>query len=188
MKKFAILIVLIIFCPPIGYTQPHDLLFTIEKDKNNLWSVYVKFYGPSSKNLSYSKHGIKIRNYQKLNNKLYLQIYSQGHAKAKSGVLGYSFGLSEDSEGKQIIQAKNIPRHGISPDGVFAFHFRNIDNTGLNQIGPKNVNAPGATRLIKYEKYTMIIRVLEAEIINLGKNNIPTFSKINFLITVVTDA
>ncbi len=188
MKKFAILIALIIFYSTNGYAQSDDRLFTLEKPNYSLWSVYVKFDGPSAKNLSHSKHGIRIRNHQKLNDNLYLQIYNQGHAKAKSGVFGYSFGLSEDPDGKQIIQAINTPRHGISPDGVFAFHFRNSDNTGPNQIGPKNVNAPGATRFIKYGKYTMIIRVLEAEIINLGENNIPTFSRIKFFITIEKNA
>lgn len=38
------------------------------------------------------------------------------------------------------------PYHGINALTLTGFHFRNADNTGPNEPGPKNVNAPGRIR------------------------------------------
>lgn len=186
MKNFAAFLAIVLFSSANGIAQSDERLFTFEqfgKSSNRSWSVYAKFEGPAAKNLSHSEHGIYTKNFQKLEDNLYLQIRGRRPADVKSGVRGYDFSLWEDSNGEQKIEAE-VPGHGVTPDGVYAFHFRNNDNTGPNESGPKNTNAPGATRHIKIGEYTMTIRVLEAEIINLGENKIPTFSRVNFLITV----
>lgn len=162
-----------------------EFISTIEQKNKDEWSVYAKFEGPGSKNLLHAEHGIKIRNYQKIDHRLYLQIYSLGHAGTEDGEFGYSFGLSKDSEGKQRIDAQNIPKHGKSPDVITAFDFKNRDNSGLNQLGPKLNNTTwGPSRTIEYRQYLMTIKVLDAKIINLGENNIPTFSRITFFIVI----
>lgn len=38
------------------------------------------------------------------------------------------------------------PYHGVNPAVIDGWHFRNADNTGLNEPGEKNVNAPGMER------------------------------------------
>lgn len=38
------------------------------------------------------------------------------------------------------------PFHGINPRQIYGWHFRNADNTGPNEPGPKSVNAPGRVR------------------------------------------
>jgi hypothetical protein len=37
-------------------------------------------------------------------------------------------------------------RSGANPRYIVGWHFRNLNNTGPNQVGPLNVNAPGLTR------------------------------------------
>ena len=167
-----------------SYGQSDKRIFTVQQTAVDAWSVYVKFEGPGASNISNNKHGVRTRSHQKLSNGLYLQVYSHAHTQTTNGVYGYYFSLSEDAEGKQSLPATNEPKHGIVPRGVDAWHFRNSDNSGPNTGGPKNVNAPGATRLTHFGDLTMKIRVLETNIVSLGKGYIPTFDKFICLVTV----
>lgn len=72
-----------------------------------------------------------------------------------------TFRLAPFSEG-WIIEVKGAngdfcdmltpPYHGPNDLVIFAWHFRNADNTGPNELGPKNVNAPGAVRVFRCAK------------------------------------
>lgn len=42
------------------------------------------------------------------------------------------------------------PFRGINPRDLEGWHFRNADNSGPNDVGPKNVNAPGAVRDFRF--------------------------------------
>jgi hypothetical protein len=59
-----------------------------------------------------------------------------------------------------MLQPTNQPGHGVTEDIPRAADFRNSDNTGSNQIGPKNVNAVGEFREIVFAEYLLEIRVL----------------------------
>ena len=50
--------------------------------------------------------------------------------------------FSEDQDFTKIILPVNQPVRGITSDSIAAYHFRNSDNSGPNEAGPKNVNAP----------------------------------------------
>ena len=74
--------------------------------------------------------------------------------------------------------------HGPTPADVGARDFRNSDNTGPNELGPKNVNAAGEYRRIEYERYVLEIRVLSFDIVNLGAGHFPAFSRLTCVVTV----
>lgn len=42
------------------------------------------------------------------------------------------------------------PYRGVNALHIAGWHFRNSDNTGANQAGPKNVNAPGRVRRFQF--------------------------------------
>jgi hypothetical protein len=69
---------------------------------------------------------------------------------------GFHFRLEPDTHGWNVVihdeaQTQDIsrltpPLHGINPRQIYGWHFRNADNTGPNEPGEKNVNAPGKVR------------------------------------------
>jgi hypothetical protein len=187
MKKLILFTLL--FLPWISvFAETDSRTFTLEQDSQTSWSAYIIFTENGAQNIESKPYGDKVRSFLKVNNNLYLQIISQGHAKAKSGRYGYSFYLSHDIDGKDHIQELNEPAHGFTPFEVDAFHFRNSDNTGSNELGLKNVNAAGATRMVEFSGYRMTIRTLDANIINLGQGEIPTFNTVKFLVTISKNA
>ena len=52
--------------------------------------------------------------------------------------------------GPPNLAAITPPFHGPNPTDIQGWQFRNSDNTGSNEVGPKNVNAPGKIRQIQY--------------------------------------
>jgi hypothetical protein len=53
----------------------------------------------------------------------------------------------KDGRGTEDIARLSPPFHGVpNPRDIEGWHFRNIDNTGSNDAGEKNVNAPGVAR------------------------------------------
>ena len=109
---------------------------------------------------------------------------AQRHTAVGTGTFAYAFLLTTDPSSWDALISINQPAHGISADVVAAFHFRNADNSGPNQVGPKNVNAPQAYRQLRYHGYQMEIRVLETDIINLGEGAIPAFASLSVMLTV----
>jgi hypothetical protein len=54
------------------------------------------------------------------------------------------------SEGKNFADIATGPLHGLSNLDICASDFRNSDNSGPNQTGPKNVNRPGKLREFRF--------------------------------------
>jgi hypothetical protein len=122
----------------------------------------------------------------RLADSLYLRVIPLGHRDVERGVFAYSFALARDAAGKTVIPATNQPSHGVTEDVPRAADFRNSDNTGPNEIGPKNVNAAQEFREIAFADYMLEIRVLSFEITGLGPSRIPAFSQLSCLATVRT--
>ncbi len=120
----------------------------------------------------------------RLADSLYLRVIPLGHRDVERGVFAYSFALSRDSAGEALIPPTNQPLHGVTEDVPRAADFRNSDNTGPNEIGPKNVNAAGEFREIAFADYVLEIRVLSFEIIGLGSSRIPAFAQLSCLATI----
>ena len=115
---------------------------------------------------------------------LYLTVYPQCHMQVGIGVFAYYFGFSRDPDAKLFYRPTNQPGHGITADEVAAFHFRNIDNSGPNDLGPKNLNAPGKLRFLTYDGFEAEIRVLEMEILNATPGVIPSFASMSCIVCV----
>lgn len=188
MTKLILFTLLLIPWIEFAYAETDSRTFTLEQESRTSWSAYIIFTEKGPQNIDSKPYGDKVRSFLKINSDLYLQIISQDHAKAKSGQYGYSFYLSHDIDGKDHIQELNEPAHGFTPFEVDAFHFRNNENTGPNEPGPKNENVEGATRIVEFSGYRMTIRTLDANIINLGRGEIPTFYAVKFLITISKNA
>jgi hypothetical protein len=58
---------------------------------------------------------------------------------------GWNMVVKEASDSEDFSRL-TPPFHGINPRQIHGWHFRNADNTGPNEPGPKNVNAPGRVR------------------------------------------
>lgn len=115
---------------------------------------------------------------------LWLRTLPLGHVKVKDGIFAYSLQFSTDKEFKNIVLSKNQPGHGITADVIAGFHFRNKDNTGPNEIGPKNVNAPQEYRYLTYKDFEVEIRILNFKIIGIESGVIPAFSNLDFLVSI----
>ena len=97
------------------------------------------------------------------------------------GIAGYYFGFHHDAAGT----SQYHPQGGYTiHDLLFAEHFRNQDNSGPNEVGPKNVNAPSELRELRYEGFSVEIRVLEFQILNATPEAIPSFGSLSCLVTV----
>lgn len=187
-KKFTVITIMpmlsILAC---AYAETDSRTFT---RVSHTWSgpkvisLFLKVDGSGATNVSAVSHGIKSRSYVNVWDNLYLQVCSQGHAKVKDGEWGYYFSFSKDESGKETLLPTDQPGHGITANGVSAFHFRNSDNSGPNEVGPRNVNAPGALRKITYEGFLAEIRILEFKILNARVGKIPSFASLSCLVTV----
>jgi hypothetical protein len=120
----------------------------------------------------------------RLADSLYLRVIAEGHVAVARGVFAYAIQLSRDAAGESPILPTNQPRHGPAADYLRAADFRNSDNTGPNEIGPKNVNAAGEFREVLYPAHELEIRVLSFEIVGLGPSKVPAFARVSFLATV----
>ena len=61
-----------------------------------------------------------------------------------------SYPKDKFSNGAPDFASVTPPFHGPNAADIQGQHFRNSDNTGPNELGPKNVNAPGKIRQIQY--------------------------------------
>jgi hypothetical protein len=120
----------------------------------------------------------------RLADSLYLRVIPQGHRKVERGAFAYAFALSRDAAGETWLRPTNQPSHGVSANVPRAADFRNSDNTGPNETGPKNVNAAGAFREVEFADYVLEIRVLSFEIVGLGPSQVPAFVQLSCLVTV----
>jgi len=145
-----------------------------------VYSVFVRF----SDDLEGSADRTSRVTVYALTDSLYLRVIPQSHTKVVHGAFAYFFQLSKDAAGHVPISATDQPAHGLSADLLRAADFRNSDNTGPNAVGPKNVNAAGELRTIRYRSQTMEIRVLSLEIVGLGPAQTPAFSEFSCLVTV----
>jgi len=116
---------------------------------------------------------------------LWIKINNIKNLKVKEGVFAYNVQFASDAKFKNILIPVNQPGHGITSNSIAAYHFRNADNSGTNEAGPLNVNAPQETRLIKYKGFDALIRILNFEIIGINKKEfVPAFAGIEFMIIV----
>lgn len=115
---------------------------------------------------------------------LWLRALPFGHVRVKQGMFGYSFQFSTDSAFDKILRPADQPAHGITADVVAAFHFRNSDNSGPNEAGPKNVNAPQEIRQIAYEGFRVEIRILRFQITGTRPGMLPSFIFLECLVRV----
>jgi hypothetical protein len=115
---------------------------------------------------------------------LWLRALPLGHVKVKQGKFAYSFQFSADSSFDKILRPTDQPAHGITADVVAAFHFRNSDNSGPNEVGPKNVNAPQEIRQITYDGFRAEIRLLRFQIIGTRPGMLPSFIFLECLVRV----
>jgi hypothetical protein len=115
---------------------------------------------------------------------LFLRVIPERDTRVSTGVFGFYFQLAKDDAGTETIRSTDQPGHGITEDSVNAFHFRNIDNTGPNEIGEKNLNAPGALRVVEYDGIEMQLRVLAIDIVGAKPGATPSFRSLDCLVTV----
>ena len=116
---------------------------------------------------------------------LWVRIININHSNVKEGVYGYKVQFASDQEFNNILLPTNQPRHGITADNIAAFHFRNSNNSGPNEAGPRNVNAPQEVRRIMYNNFEILIRILNFEITGIENNkSLPAFAGIEFIIVV----
>ncbi|MFQ5935389.1 MAG: hypothetical protein ACE5LB_03155 [Acidiferrobacterales bacterium] len=115
---------------------------------------------------------------------LWLRVRELKHVKVRRGAFAYSFQFASDHEFRTLLNPQNQPGHGITADVVAAFHFRNSDNSGPNQIGPKNVNAPQEVRHLLYEGFASEIRVVRFQIIGAEPGQVPAFAFLECLVIV----
>jgi hypothetical protein len=125
----------------------------------------------------------RVRAYR-LSDSLYVRIIPQSHVAVERGVPAYAIQLSRDAAGQSVILPTNQPRHGSAADYLRAADFRNGDNTGPNETGPKNVNAAGEFREVQFADYGLEIRVLSFEIVGLGPSKVPAFTRVSCLVTI----
>ena len=57
-----------------------------------------------------------------------------------------------DERGTESLTLWTTPWRGPTPCDLAGWHFRNSDNTGPNESGPKNVNAPQTTRAFVFSR------------------------------------
>ena len=115
---------------------------------------------------------------------LWLRALPLSHVQVKQGKFAYSFQFSADSSFDKILHPSNQPAHGITADVVAAFHFRNSDNSGPNEVGPKNVNAPQEIRQIAYNGFRAEIHLLRFQIIGTRPGMLPAFIFLECLVRV----
>lgn len=120
----------------------------------------------------------------KLMSSLYLRVAPERTGEANPGETGFWFSLTDKAIDSPRILPTNQPAHGFRQENVQASHFRNSDNTGPNELGPKNVNVSGAYRRIEFADYVLEIRVLSFEIISIGLGRVPSFSRLDCVVTV----
>lgn len=151
-------------------------------------SIYLRMNPAGCKDLPTERANQTTRCYSEVWKGLYLQIFLQRAIQVKDGVFGVAVDFSKDKDARNIVLPENQPSHGISSDQIDAFHFRNSDNSGPNEGGPKNVNAPQELRNIYYPGFSVEIRLLEFDISNTGLGKTPAFGSLSFLIVVKEDA
>lgn len=115
---------------------------------------------------------------------LWLRALPLGHVQVKRGKFAYLFQFSAGSSFDKILRPVDQPAHGITADVVAAFHFRNRDNSGPNEVGPKNVNAPQEIRQITYDGFQAEIRLLRFQITGIRPGMQPSFIFLECLVRV----
>lgn len=113
---------------------------------------------------------------------LSLRLLPLGHVDVQRGVFAWSVQLLSEARDAPL-QPVGQPAHGVTPDVIAAFHFRNRDNSGPNAPGPLNVNAPGALRVVRHRGLTLEVRVLDLEIVGARPGAVPAFSSLRLLVT-----
>lgn len=151
-------------------------------------SLLLKFKGPKSTNISSKPHGIKTRNFIEVWNQLYIQIYSQGHAKVKEENWGYHFSFSSDEDGKTILTPSYGPRHGKTPNHITATDFLEGDKSFPSILGTMYVNAPGEVRFINYPNFTVEIRTLEIELSEKNQGDMVSLLSFSCLVKIIEKA
>ena len=169
-------IFILFFCSSLAAAETDKRVFhhTIHTVNPKEASIFIDFT-----DINQISHPLKVWD------GLWVKINNINNSRVSEGVYGYSVRFASDSEFNNIFLPTNQPRRGITANTIAAFHFRNSNNSGPNEAGPMNVNAPQEVRLIKYADFDAEIRILNFEITGIGSSeSVPSFAGIQFLITV----
>ena len=178
MKKIRLIlnIFLLLICSSVSFAETDKRVFHHSIHSVNPKEVSIIFDFTDINQMS---------NHVKVWDGLWVKITNINNSKVNEGVYAYNVQFASDQEFKNILLPINQPRHGITANSIAAYHFRNADNSGPNEAGPLNVNAPQETRLIKYKNFIALIRILNFEIIGINKIELlPAFAGIEFMVIV----
>ena len=189
MKQFA-RILLIYFClnTPISISFADTQIFSKVIHRWNEpkeVSLFLRFEGPKSINMSSKQHGIKTRNFTEVWDQLYLQVYSQNNWMVKDGNWGYSFTFSSDEDGTTVLTPSHVPRHGKTSDHITAADFLDVDKTFPAILGTMYINAPGEIRFIDYPNITVEIRTLEIELSEKNQDEMVSLLSFSCLVKII---
>jgi len=169
-------IIIVFFCSAISFAETDKRVFHRSLHSVNPKEISIIFDFTDINRMS---HPMKVWD------GLWIKINNINNSKVKEGVYAYNVQFASDAEFKNILIPVNQPGHGITANSIAAYHFRNASNSGPNEAGPLNVNAPQETRLIKYKGFDALIRILNFEIIGINKKEfVPAFAGIEFMIIV----
>ena len=162
----------------IGENRPTDSLRKA--------SLYLVFNGNKAESLPALSSGDETRFYSKVWDGLYLQVTTES---GDNGVAGYKFYFSKDEAGEDTLDTKES-NDGPSLREVTAADFRTDDNFAVRPLkpGPGTPDDRGALRVIHYDGFDAIIRVLELNIGDINLKKKPYFKSISSLVTVCEKA
>src|ERR1700728_3717465 len=138
----------------LGENSPTDSLRRV--------SLYLSIEGVNTDDLTEKRSGDKTRFYSQVWDGLYLQV---SPTLDDQGVAAYQFYFSTDEAGKDILTvAGSAPRPAVGE--VAAADFRSDDNLTARPLrpGPGTPDDRGPYRVVHYEDFDAVVRVLEFEI------------------------
>jgi hypothetical protein len=145
-------------------------------------SLYMTFDGVNTDDLTEKRSGDKTRFYSQVWDGLYLQVFP---TLDDEGVAAYQFYFSADEAGKDVLDVTDSAP-GPAMGEVAAADFRSDDNLTTRPLtpGPGTPQDRGSYRVIHYDGFDAVIRVLEFEIGNIHPNAKPDFRSLSCLVTV----
>ena len=144
------------------------------------WSAYVEIRDGTTCNVDVFPYGSKRKHCVRLNDNLsFVAVEGRGYG-LKEGITSVSVGLTQERNGEFLLE-KGRPSHGMWGDNIRSHDFRNEDNTDyVTQDDIQPFWGDQSARYFEYEDYTMELRIISYEMINLGKGKVPAFRFLSF--------